>query len=147
MSGRWPEVGNLIKDNDINFFRIKMKLLLIHEILMGIVSDGVNEMLKRMNFSRRSRRYRWFKELSQVLDHYKKEIGENLIPVIIEDFKGSIAVKISNNKMGENEIQEIKKFMEMVKKADTSQYAKNLKNGAAIAMGGREIWTEEENKK
>ena len=124
-----------------------MKLILIQEIFMEIVSDGVNEMLNRMNFSRGSRRNRWFKELSQVLDHYKNEIGENLIPVIIEDFKGSIAVKISNNKMDEKEIQERKKFMEMVKKSDTSQYAKNLKNGAAIAMGGREIWTEEENKK
>jgi endonuclease III len=107
-----------------------MKLLLIQEILIEIVSDGVKEMLKRLNFSRRSRRCRWFKEFSQVLDHYKKEIGENLIPVIIEDFKGSIAVKISNNKMDEKEIQEMKKFMEMVKMGDTSQY-----------------WTEEDNKK
>ena len=69
--------------------------------------------MKRMNYSRRSRRNKWFKELSQVLDHYTKEIWENLIPVIIEDFKGSIAVKISNNKMDEKEIQEMKKFMEM----------------------------------
>ena len=73
--------------------------------------------------------------------------GEFLIPVIIEDFKGSIAVKISNNKMDEKEIQERKKFMEMVKMGDTSQYVRNLKNGAAMAMAGRENWTEEENKK
>ena len=124
-----------------------MKLLLIQEILIEIVSDGVKEMLKRLNFSRRSRRCRWFKEFSQVLDHYKKEIGENLIPVIIEDFKGSIAVKISNNKMDKKEIQEMKKFMEMVKMGDTSQYVRNLKNGAAMAMAGRENWTEEDNKK
>ena len=67
--------------------------------------------------------------------------------MIIEDFKGSIAVKISNNKMDKKEIQEMKKFMEMVKMGDTSQYVRNLKNGSAMAMAGRENWTEDENNK
>ena len=97
-----------------------MKLILDKPILAEIVSDGVKEMLKRMNFSRGSRRNKWFMDLGQVLENYKKEMVENLISVIIEDFKGSIAVKVSNNKMEEKDIQEFRKFIEMVKKADTS---------------------------
>ena len=123
-----------------------MKLILDKPILAEIVSDGVKEMLKRMNFSRGSRRNKWFMDLGQVLENYKKEMVENLISVIIEDFKGSIAVKVSNNKMEEKEIQEFRKFIEMVKKADASQYINGLKIGAAKVMEGRKTWTEEDAK-
>ena len=77
-----------------------MKVNLRQNVLNKIVENGVKEMLLGFNISRGSRKRLWFQKLDENLTRHKSSIKDMLVPTIIAEFEGSIAIKMTGSKMG-----------------------------------------------
>ena len=90
--------------------------------------------------SRRQRRSGWYRRILGVIEQYKQNVVENLIPLIIEDFSGSISVKMKGGKMDDKEVEKLKEFRDKVNKSDDREYRDLLKTGLKRVKE----WEEEE---
>ena len=90
--------------------------------------------------SRRQRRSVWYRKILAGIDQYKKNINEKLLPVIIQDFSGSISVKMKGGKMDVEEVEKLKKFKVMIEESNDRKYAEELKTELSITKE----WQEDE---
>lgn len=97
------------------------------EALDGIVHDGVKEMMMQVGGRNQSAKKRdWFKAVKAALDNYDHRILNEFLPVLVEDFSKSLVVKFSGAKMSEEDINKVKKFMEMVSKSNIRRFEEEL---------------------
>ena len=91
-----------------------MKIPLDLDILKGIVEDGVHEMKSRMNFTTRQRVMKC-KVLDQIHKYRNLLVGEYL-PVLVFDFGDAVEVQFRGGRMDEEQITNLKQFIDLVKK-------------------------------
>ena len=89
------------------------------EALESIVKDGIKEMLQLGGVGGlRVRTRAWFKSVKEAVNDYKTKILEGFLPVLVSDFSRSVVVKVIKGKMCEEDVENLKRFMEMVEKSN-----------------------------
>ena len=74
-----------------------MKVHLEVQGFTSIVMETSSSMIRDLGVeSRRQRRSGWYRRILGVIEQYKENVVENLIPLISENFSGSIYVKWRN---------------------------------------------------
>ena len=63
----------------------------------------------------------WFKFVKEAVLDYQRKLLEEFLPVLVSDFSGSVVVKVTRGKMGEEDIRNLEKFMVMVEKSNFSR--------------------------
>ena len=107
-----------------------MKVNLEVQGFTSIVKETSSFMIRDLGVeSRRQRRSGWYRRILGVIEQYKQNVVENLIPLIIEDFSGSISVKMKGGKMDDKEVEKLKEFRDKVNKSDDREYRDLLKTG------------------
>ena len=107
-------------------FVSEMKVNLRQNVLNEIVESGVKEMLLGFNISRGAKKNLWFKKLGEIMTKYKLSIIDMLVPTIIADFGGSIAIKMTGTKMQSEEVEKVKRFSDMILASKVKKYEISL---------------------
>ena len=96
-------------------------------ILESIVKEGVQEMIK--NIAGRNagvKKKGWFKTVKEFIIEYENKLLEEFLPVLVKDFTSKNIVKFSGGKMSQDDINKVKEFMEMLKKANLKKIEEDL---------------------
>ena len=118
-----------------------MKIVINIQSMTNIVERTTSSIKLKLGVeSRRQRRSGWYRRILAVIDQYKKNIIEKLLPVIIQDFSGSISVKMRGGKMEVEEVEKLKKFKVMIEESNDRNYKEVLKNELSIIKE----WPEDE---
>ena len=90
------------------------------EALEGIVKDGIKEMLQLGGDGgvRARAKASWYKAVKEAVLDYQRRLLDDFLPVLVRDFSTSAVVKFSRGKMSEEDIKNLKSFMEMVEKSN-----------------------------
>ena len=105
-----------------------MKIVINIQSMTNIVERTTSSIKLKLGVeSRRQRRSGWYRRILAVIDQYKKNIIEKLLPVIIQDFSGSISVKMRGGKMEVEEVEKLKKFKVMIEESNDRKYKEVLK--------------------
>ena len=97
-----------------HLFRFRMRVDLDRKILEDIVEDACKEMVARLNISRCMRKKKWWRDLSIEMDNYKKQVCEEYLTVLIEDFSEPVEVKFSGVRMDDEEVRKLNEFLKKV---------------------------------
>ena len=109
-----------------------MKIVINIQSMTNIVERTTSSIKLKLGVeSRRQRRSGWYRRILAVIEQYKKNIIEKLLPVIIQDFSGSISVKMRGGKMEVEEVEKLKKFKVMIEESNDRNYKEVLKNELA----------------
>ena len=97
------------------------------ESLEIIVKDGVKEMMGKIgDRNRNAKRRSWVIAVKNAVKEYQQQIQQEFLPVLVNDFSRELVVKFSGGKLCEEDIQKIKKFMEMVEKSSIRKILEEL---------------------
>ena len=66
----------------------------------------------------RSKTRVWFKAVKVAALDYQRKILEDFLPVLVHDFSKSVVVKFSRGKLTDEDISNLKRFMDMVEKSN-----------------------------
>ena len=106
---------------------MKMLMDIGQESLEVIVKDGVKEMMGKIgDRNRNAERRSWVIAVKNAVKEYQQKIQEEFLPVLVDDFSRELDVKFSGGKLCEEDIQKIKKFMEMVEKSSIRKILEEL---------------------
>ena len=107
---------------------MKMLMDIGQESLEIIVKDGVKEMMGKIGDRNRrnAKRRSWVIAVKNAVKEYQQQIQQEFLPVLVNDFSRELVVKFSGGKLCEEDIQKIKKFMEMVEKSSIRKILEEL---------------------
>ena len=95
--------------------------------LESIVRDGVKEILgKVLGGGKGIRRNSWYTVVKAAINEYQKNLNENFLPVLKQDFGRKMTIKFSGGKMNDEDKNKLKMFMEMVKKSNVTSVKEEL---------------------
>ena len=104
-----------------------MEVDLSLDTMISIVDDGVKEMKSKMNLTPGQRLVK--KKFLAEMFTYRNNLVNELLPVLVSDYKESIEVQFSGGKMKDKEVTKLKNFIVLLKKSDTMQYMVRFVNG------------------
>ena len=104
-----------------------MRIDLEYDELGNLIKECIDTMQNNFGVSRVTKRRAWWKRVLVCLRDYENSIKTRFIPVLIQDFGGSVSVKISGDKMDESEVDKLQEFKRMVERSDIDDYKDELK--------------------
>ena len=118
---------NYRKINYLKLFYFQIMMPLEVEALETIVKDGIKKIMSHVAGRRQEKKRSWFIAVKlAAIAEYQRKLKDEFLPVLVKDFGSSVTVKFNGGKISEEDIEKIKKFMEMVKKSDIKMILNEL---------------------